>query len=586
MADKLSESTWTSFTRKQKLELEDGPLLKALARFDKTDEAKPEPRHAALEELVDQIKKQVVAQAKRKKELGDKPFGELKDKLYELLDLAEKTLKETEAALAKARQAEEAEGDEDSPALLTGKMLPLLREVRKGEATLHAMICTAGKNTAVLVMRRAIGPGQRMMLAEAVDAKGGAKYIAADCVYEKNALTFIVQSPAGGLAKRVRQALLDQTGLRLKVVVRGEDGEEHDGVEEAEGAPGTEGAPGDAPTPTPTPTQARNPPEPPPLPSAEALAYTQRWRRLEERVLQALQAQHPESTKLRAVSGFAGEKAEAHDYAGAGKALDMLEKLLAAPSAGSTATSSGGVDSGLAFKARLTALVPRLKEAQAAGAAGAAGAKARLGEAVLLSNQHEYARADALLDEVEALLEARGAVDGPASQGQGGEEEAGTEAEDEAQDEGDTDAGIASFDPHAPPPSPGPSLVALGKARLEWETARRKVRAELQRMQRVILEAIQGEPDAQQVTAASEDLFDVLDVLDESLIDILDDWLIAEDGAQRYALRRQAVAKLDEYSAYLSSDELVLSLDDNPFTKVQVRSTLEAAVATLRTRLA
>jgi len=71
MAEKLTESLWTGFTKKAKLDLDDGPLVKALAKFDKTDEAKPEPRLAALEDVVDQVKKQVVALTKRKKELGD-----------------------------------------------------------------------------------------------------------------------------------------------------------------------------------------------------------------------------------------------------------------------------------------------------------------------------------------------------------------------------------------------------------------------------------------------------------------------------------------------------------------------------------
>jgi hypothetical protein len=35
-------------------------------------------------------------------------------------------------------------------------MVPLLRELRKGEVRMHALICTAGKATAVLIMRKPI----------------------------------------------------------------------------------------------------------------------------------------------------------------------------------------------------------------------------------------------------------------------------------------------------------------------------------------------------------------------------------------------------------------------------------------------
>jgi hypothetical protein len=89
MAEKIAESVWKAFTKKQKVELDDKELLKALARFDKTDEHKPEQRLEALKDLAKEIPKQVAALAKRKKELGDKPFGALKDELYAMLEEAE-----------------------------------------------------------------------------------------------------------------------------------------------------------------------------------------------------------------------------------------------------------------------------------------------------------------------------------------------------------------------------------------------------------------------------------------------------------------------------------------------------------------
>lgn len=232
MADKLNEALWTAFTKKHKLELDDGPLLKALARFDKTDEAKPGPRLEALKDLAEQIKKQTAAATKQKKTLGDKPFAEVRDKLADLLDLAESLQKKTEAAAA-----QNAEGDDEdsSPVLLTSKMLPLLRELRKGEARMPVMICLAGKATSLLIMRRAIAPSRRKLLAEATGATGGFKYIVGECLFENKALTFVVQSPAGGLAKRLRQALLEQVELRLKVRVRGDDGDDEDGENEGEG---------------------------------------------------------------------------------------------------------------------------------------------------------------------------------------------------------------------------------------------------------------------------------------------------------------------------------------------------------------
>ena len=327
MAEKLSESSWTSLTKKLKVELEDGTLIKALAKFDKTDAAKPEPRAEAASAVAEQIKKQVPLLVKQKKELGDKPFAELKDKLYALLELAEDCAVEMQAALSSADE------EADSPVLMTSKMLPLLRELRKGGDTrMPALVCTAGKNTALLIMRRPISPSKRKLLAEAVDAKGGAKYITGECFLEKNALTFVVASPSAGLAKRLRQALLDQTQLRLKVRVRGEDGAEDEDGEDEEAHEATE-------------SQAEDEGEPQSTqPSPEALSYQQRLDEVQARLDAALKAQHPESTKLRALIGFAQDKAGNQDFAAALQSLGMLEKLLNAGAA-PTAPAPGGAPS-------------------------------------------------------------------------------------------------------------------------------------------------------------------------------------------------------------------------------------------------
>jgi len=406
MADKLAESSWTGFTKKHKLELDDGPLRKALAKFDRTDEDKHQPRLDALNDLVEQFRKQIVVQAKRKKELGDKPFALVKDQLSELLEQAEALQKKTQAAAADKKE-EEDEEEPDTPVLLTTKMIPLLRELKKGEAQMNAMICTAGKNTAVLIMRRSIAPSRRKLLAEAVDAKGGMKYIVGQCKFEDKALTFVVQSPATQLAKRIRQALLEQTEMRLKVKVRGEDGvEEQDGEDEGEERPGV---------------QAQKQAAPPGGPaSAEQTLYVQRLKKVRERYEQALKEQHPEASKLRAVMGYASEKADGQkDYAAAGKALEQLERLLDAPVAGGQGQREpAGVDAGVAFKARMTALIPRIKEAETAGHPAVADAKRKATEAGVLAGKRNLAGAQALLDEVESLL---GPLSGPrASAGSGG----------------------------------------------------------------------------------------------------------------------------------------------------------------------
>jgi len=146
MAVQLNESTWTSFTKDlikkfkldPKLKLDDAALIKALAGFDKTDESKPEPRRKALGELIKELPEQVKALVKRKKELGDKPFGELKDKLYELLGEAESLHKaatakaaEGKAAPPKGKDDEDADEEAGNVLLEPKRLLGMLQRCKR-----------------------------------------------------------------------------------------------------------------------------------------------------------------------------------------------------------------------------------------------------------------------------------------------------------------------------------------------------------------------------------------------------------------------------------------------------------------------
>ena len=78
----------------------------------------------ALDEVVKQIPEQVKAITKRKKELGDKPFGLAKDQLYTMLQEAEALQKKAREAAAEAQEADE---EPDTPVLLTAKGLDVSR---------------------------------------------------------------------------------------------------------------------------------------------------------------------------------------------------------------------------------------------------------------------------------------------------------------------------------------------------------------------------------------------------------------------------------------------------------------------------
>ncbi len=308
----LGEADWKKFSKSG--DYKDAALLKALAALDKAERGAP----AEQLKVLDEVEKQAEALLKAHK--GDKALAGYVD------DLGKAAKKQRKQLENEARESEE-EGEEDaSPALLTTKMLPLLRELKKGEARMPVLIALAGKDTAVLIMRRAITPARRKLLNEYLQVSGGIKYVAGESLLEEKALTFVVQSPAAGLAKRLKAALLAQTGLRVSVRVRGEEGSVEDDGEEEEAHESDSTEP-------PTSSASDRPDETAHASDsgdAKAAQYRQKLEALTPALQRALTGRSGDVSKMRAVAEFAREKAEAGNPAAALQALDALEKLLAA----------------------------------------------------------------------------------------------------------------------------------------------------------------------------------------------------------------------------------------------------------------
>ncbi|RZL10554.1 MAG: hypothetical protein EOP40_06035 [Rubrivivax sp.] len=209
MSDKyLSDAEWKKFAKGR--ELKDAPLLKALISFQKADKASPKEQLKLLDEIEDEGAT-LLKQHKADKEIASR-----------LSDMGKAITLERKATTARADQAEEeADDDAPTPALLSSKLIPLLRMVAK-DKPMKALIAVTGKDAAVMLAPRAMSPSMRKVLASALGDAGGIKYLTGDCVFEDKTHTFVLKTQPGGLAKKLKQAILDQTGLRLNVQVRGE----------------------------------------------------------------------------------------------------------------------------------------------------------------------------------------------------------------------------------------------------------------------------------------------------------------------------------------------------------------------------
>jgi hypothetical protein len=235
----LIDSTWKDILAKNKA-VKDNGLLKQLAEIKKLGD----DDHDDAQKVLDEVLK-LTAQLKKSKEIAAVPA--VAKHLAELTSAAEAAVRETAKAKAEAEKTQKAkaeaekkaqaakkdddedEGDDDgSPALLTTKMLPLLRLVLKGEM-MHALVAKSGKQVAVMLSRKPIPPARRKMLADQLGG-GSTKYYPGHCCLEAGAPIFVLKAEVAGLSKLVKMALLEQTGLRVnKVKCRGEDGEDDDG---------------------------------------------------------------------------------------------------------------------------------------------------------------------------------------------------------------------------------------------------------------------------------------------------------------------------------------------------------------------
>ena len=250
----IDTSSWKDVLAKNKA-VKDNGLLKTLGEIKGLGEGD----HDDAQKILDEVLK-LSTQLKKSKEAAANPaVTKFLAELASAADTAQKDVAKAKAeadkkgkADAEAKKREEAKGgaeegeeeEEEASALLTTKMIPLLREINKGGHTMHVLIASTGKQVVVLISKKPISPARRKLLADELGVSGGIKYIVGHCMKEEGMTTFALKTQVAGMAKRLKIALLQQTGLRVKVRCRGEDGELDDDAEEHDYA-AAEGEDGD-----------------------------------------------------------------------------------------------------------------------------------------------------------------------------------------------------------------------------------------------------------------------------------------------------------------------------------------------------
>ncbi|MEO6747116.1 MAG: hypothetical protein ABIN08_21760 [Caldimonas sp.] len=419
MADKISEALWKAFTKKQKLEgeLEDKDLLKALARFDKTDERKPEPRLEALGDLIKEIPKQVTALVKLKKKLGDKPFGAIKDELYAILEEAETLQKKAQAALDADGDADE-EDDEPANVLLEPKRLlaMLTRCKRDPDLSMRfAFIDAKDKQGAVFAMHPKMS-GKKLFAA--LQAETGVKTgafgtarVQVDGEFPGTCLMLQLDKPLSGLVKKVKGPV-KAAGFKIaKAVLWNADGTVFEQESEAD-EPAASG--GDAASGT-TATGAT-----PGAPDHKALSDAFKERLKAVLALTRETGDAEAAAQAKKLCADAGMHSSNREWAKVDALMTQAEALLRGRTQGTTAATAepaGGGATGTtrgapdhkalsdAFKERLKAVLALTRETGDAEAA--AQAKKLCADAGMHSSNREWAKVDALMTQAEDLLQGK-----------------------------------------------------------------------------------------------------------------------------------------------------------------------------------
>jgi hypothetical protein len=118
-----------------------------------------------------------------------------------------------------------------------------------------------------------------------------------------------------------------------------------------------------------------------------------------------------------------------------------------------------------------------------------------------------------------------------------------------------------------------------------WTEARGKAANDLQALRAAILDEFKNEPEFGAIQQNISRLDTIMATLNGSLQEKLSAAQAAGDN-DREALNKQALEEARKYAGYVSSDQLVAAVQDNPFTPVDLRGTLSAPLEEIEKALA
>ena len=124
--------------------------------------------------------------------------------------------------------------------------------------------------------------------------------------------------------------------------------------------------------------------------------------------------------------------------------------------------------------------------------------------------------------------------------------------------------------------------VAFAKSRLAWISVRRMLESDIDKLRDKVLEHYKDADIADDLNRNYNNRVEpMMNTLDETLSDILDDAINATDPQKRAALVAQARDTIKRYQDFVASEPLFGDLDNNPFLPLTIRATVTKALSAI-----
>jgi phosphoglycolate phosphatase-like HAD superfamily hydrolase len=216
---------------------------------------------------------------------------------------------------------EEEDKNEVAAQRRTKQFMKLLMAQKDAVPALGVTIAMAGKDLRLLMAKRS-SPTHRNLLKTWMGDASGIKYHTGTCLWEASRHTFVLDPVPAGIVKKLQAALLDVTGVRYKIRVRGADPSTAEEADDQEERPPT------------TVTKEESPPSvTPPSETAQKVVtkIQQSLKALGPKITELVKGGDPNAPQVRQMVVALSKLGPDDDLQAAATLLKKLEQMVTAP---------------------------------------------------------------------------------------------------------------------------------------------------------------------------------------------------------------------------------------------------------------